>query len=117
MNIEEAKLLFLFWSSALSIVLLFISIIILSKNKRFENEKLISGINSMLFGIFLTIISLIILALNFGFRVYPLTFSKYIASIQPSMPIAIQAVELGLFPLIAICLLVGVLYLRENAQE
>ncbi len=115
MNIEEAKLLFLFWSSVLSIVLLFISIIILAKNKRFENEKLISGINSMLFGIFLTIISLIILALNSGFNVYPITFSKYIASIQPSLPIAIQAVELGLFPLIAICLLVGVFYLRENA--
>ncbi len=117
MNIEAAKLLFLFWSSVLSIVLLFVSIIILSRNKRFEKEKFISGINSVVFGIFLTIVSLIVLALDFGFRVYPITLSKYVASIQPGLPVAMQVVELGLFPLIAICLLVGVLYLRENAQE
>ena len=69
----------------------------------------------MLFGIFLAIISLIIMAVDFGFKVYPITFAQYLASIQSSLPIALQAVEFGLFPLIAICLLVGVLYLKENA--
>ena len=112
---EAIRLLFLFWSSVTSIVLLFIAILILSKNKRFEKEGLVSGINSMLFGIFLTIISLVILTIDFGFKVYPITFNQYIATIQPSLPIAIHAVEFGLFPLIAICLLVGVLYLKENA--
>lgn len=112
---EAIRLLFLFWSSAVSIVLLFIAILILSKNKKFEKEGLISGINSMLFGIFLTIISLIIMLVDFGFKVYPITFAQYLGSVQPLIPIAIQSVEFGLFPLIAICLLVGVLYLKENA--
>lgn len=113
--IEEVKLLFLFWSGVLSIILLFLSILILSKNKRFEKKELEPGINSILFGIFLTIISIIILSLDFGFRVYPITFANYISSIQPYIPLAMQIVEIALTPLIAICFLVGVLYLRENA--
>lgn len=108
--------LFLFWSSAASVVFLLITFIIFIKNRRFEKKEFEPGINAVLFGVFLTLISALIYTLNFAFIAYPRTSAQYIASVQPYMQFALQTVEIGLMPLIAICILLGIFSMKESLQ-
>ncbi|MDP4012334.1 MAG: hypothetical protein Q8R00_01900 [Candidatus Nanoarchaeia archaeon] len=108
--------LFLFWSSAASVIFLLITFIMFIKNRRFEKKEFEPGINAVLFGVFLTFVSAIIYTLNFAFVAYPRNSALYIATIQPYVPLALQAVEIGLMPLIAICILLGIFSMKESLQ-
>ena len=114
MSFETSSMQFLFWSGSISIVLLVIAIVFWMRNKRFEKIERHPGINAVLFGIVMMVVTSLVYLIDFALKAYPTQTAKYLTSIEQYIPIAIQIVEVGVMPLMAICLLIGVFYLRES---
>jgi len=107
----------IFWSNTVSILLLLISFFIILRTRKYTKESLALGVNAVIFGLSLFWIVLIINELNYLDKYFGSYIDAYASWLSIILPILTGNVILIILTLVAICLLIGGLILRNNLTE
>ncbi|MBI2668025.1 hypothetical protein HYX17_04645 [Candidatus Woesearchaeota archaeon] len=99
----------IFGINVISLLLLLISIFIISLSKRFEKENAKNVVNIILIALLFTLI-----VIGYDTLMSAIVFTK-ISSLLGNIPLDIISliIELTIIPIIALCFLASLLYLRE----
>ena len=101
----------------LALVLVFISLIFLVKQREFEIFDLENSVNAVIFGVFfLFLITLINVIVILG-TMYKDLFIDYVVGAETYIGYLVSINDLALVPLFAICFFVGVFLVREYVKE
>lgn len=99
---------------ALSVLLILLTIIFMVKNREYEKFELELAINAIIFSLFFLLLFMIINVL----RSADLAIHNELASLLPEISTYIgyasQVADMALAPLFAVCLVAGLILVREN---
>lgn len=102
---------FIFGLSIGAFIFILLSLIFIVKEKRFEDKKLKSGINAIIFGLFFLILLIAINLINYADKIFNL--EGFLPSVNIYINYLIQIANLAFILLIAIFFLVAMLIFRR----
>lgn len=103
----------IFGLSILGFIFVLLNIIFIAKEKRFENEKLEQGLNTIIFGLFFLMLLITINVLKYGDEIFHKYFIKVLPAVTIYINYLIQITNLIFIPLIAICFLIAMVFFRK----
>ncbi len=104
----------LFGVLVFSVFFLFLTLVFLIKNRQYERSQFEQSINSLVFGLFFLLLSMLVQLLNAINETFKGSLAKMIPDINTYLDYLLTISDVALVPLFAVCFFVGIYLAKEN---